>query len=54
MENYMEYLKEGRTMLIHYYNKMMSIKDLSSCHRQKVFSVINPIHIHENELLITL
>lgn len=50
MENYMEYLKEGRTMLIQYYNNTMSIKDLSSCHRQKVFSVIDPIRINENEL----
>lgn len=50
MENYMDYLKEGRTMLMQYFNNTISIKDLSTCQRQKIFSIIDPIPINENEL----
>jgi hypothetical protein len=50
MENYVEILKEAHTQLTTGDEKTISIKDLTMCHRKKVFSVIDPVPMTDEQL----
>jgi hypothetical protein len=49
MEEYIELLKEAQHQLTSR-NKTIAVKDLTMCHREKVFSIIDPVPMTEGEL----
>jgi hypothetical protein len=50
MENYVGLVKEASEQLMSKSNNMISVKDLTQCHRKKVFSVIDPVAMTDEEL----
>jgi len=49
MEDYLAIMKEAREELMAKDNSI-SVKDLTLCHRKKVFSIIDPIPMTDQEL----
>jgi CRISPR/Cas system-associated exonuclease Cas4 (RecB family) len=49
MENYLDMLKEAQLQLTSR-NKTVAVKDLTMCHRKKVFSIFDPVPMTEGEL----
>jgi CRISPR/Cas system-associated exonuclease Cas4 (RecB family) len=49
MENYLRVLKEAQEQLISN-DRTVAVKDLAFCHRKKVFSIIDPAPMTEEEL----
>ena len=49
MEDYIGILKEAQQQLTSR-NKTVAVKDLTMCHRKKVFSIIDPVPMTEGEL----
>jgi PD-(D/E)XK nuclease superfamily len=49
MENYLGILKEAQQQLTSR-NKTVAVKDLTMCHRKKVFSITDPVPMTEGEL----
>src|SRR5215203_5377448 len=50
MENYIEIVKEAYGQLTTGDRKRVSIKDLTMCHRKKVFTVIDPVPMTDEVL----
>jgi len=50
MENYVEILKEAHQQLTTDNKKTISIKDLTMCQRKKVFGIIDPVPMTDEEL----
>jgi hypothetical protein len=49
MEQYIEILKEAQ-QLVTSRNKTIAVKDLTMCHRKKVFGIIDPVPMSDEEL----
>jgi hypothetical protein len=52
MENYLGILKDAQQQLTSR-NKTVAVKDLTMCHRKKVFNIIDPVSMTEGELMTT-